>query len=81
MEQGMESHAVSSGGRYFVWNSRTHEVRGPFYPKDRTERLAIFVRETGKERDSGNWSGAYWRQLPIAVRREANRLVGAENRQ
>ncbi len=61
----MEEHARSSNGEYYVYNRLTGEVKGPFYPNDRTERLSIFVRET---QVGDNWYGSYFRRLPEDVR-------------
>jgi hypothetical protein len=71
----METHAVSSNGRYYVYHQTTGEYKGPFFPKDRVDRLRIFATETSFPKVSqmldgdSNWRGAYFRRLPLPIRR------------
>lgn len=65
----MEQHAVASNGEYYIYNINTAEMLGPFFPKDRTERIHTFVENTINRAEDG-WKGAYRRRLPKSFRQQ-----------
>lgn len=51
---------------YFVYHQTTNDVKGPFYPKNKAERLAEFVKQTSD--GDPQWRGCFWNKLPAGIR-------------
>ena len=73
----MEAHGGTSNGEYWMYKlvnpkdpNTGIDVIGPFFPRDRKERMTIY-----NLRYAPGWLGGYFRRLPPIVRHHIRRNV------